>query len=102
MYVYSGDSMSGISRVKDWSLITGRVLQNGKIAGPKPFAPPPPLQDRVKCFAPRPFKELKLLVPSSKWLKLQATVYKTTPKLCMPPFSMAKKMSGAPFHRGKT
>ena len=28
--------------IRDWSLITGRGLQNGKIAGPKLFAPPPP------------------------------------------------------------
>ena len=27
-------------------------LQNGKIAGAKLFAPPPPPQDRVKLFAP--------------------------------------------------
>ena len=40
--------------IRDWSLITGRGgLQNGKIAGPKLFAPPPP-QDRVKLFAPPP------------------------------------------------
>ena len=37
--------------LSDWSLITRRRgLQNGKIAGPKPFAPPP-IQDRVKLFA---------------------------------------------------
>ena len=37
--------------VRDWSLITGRGgLQNGKIAGPKLFAPPP--QDTVKLFVP--------------------------------------------------
>ena len=37
--------------VRDWSLITGRGgLQNGKIAGPKLFTPPP--QDRVKLLAP--------------------------------------------------
>ena len=42
--------------LRDWSLITGRGgLQNGKIAGPKLFAPPP--QERVKLFAPPPFKE---------------------------------------------
>ena len=30
------------SSLRDWSLITGRGgLQNGKIAGPKLFAPPP-------------------------------------------------------------
>ena len=38
-------------KLRDWSLITGRGgLQNGKIAGPKLFAPPP--QDRVKLFVP--------------------------------------------------
>ena len=34
-------------------------LQNGKIAGLKLFAPPPP-QDRVKLFAPPLFKEWEL------------------------------------------
>ena len=59
--------------LRDWSLITGRGgLQNGKIAGPKLFAPPP--QDRVKLFAPPPFKEWKLNAPPHTiWLKLQAT-----------------------------
>ena len=48
--------------LRDWSLITGRGgLQNGKFAGPKLFAPPPP-QDRVKLFTPPPFKEWKLFV----------------------------------------
>ena len=42
-----------VKRLRDWSLITGRGgLQNGKIAGPKLFAPPP--QGRVKLFAPPP------------------------------------------------
>ena len=37
--------------LRDWSLITGRGgPQNGKIAGQKAFAPPPP-QDRVKLSA---------------------------------------------------
>ena len=50
------------NKLRDRSLITGRGgLQNGKIAGPKPFAPPP--QDRVKLFAPPPFKEWKLYAP---------------------------------------
>ena len=40
----------------------GGGLQNGKIAGPKLFTPPP--QDRLKLFVPPPpFKEWKLLVP---------------------------------------
>ena len=35
----------GYQVVRDWSLITGRGgLQNGKIAGLKLFAPPPPLK----------------------------------------------------------
>ena len=43
-------------RIGDQSLITGRgELQNGKITGPKLFAPPTPSpQDRVKVFAPLP------------------------------------------------
>ena len=43
--------LTALLMFRDWSLITGRGgLQNGKIAGPKLFAPPP--QDRVKLFAP--------------------------------------------------
>ena len=47
--------------IRDWSLITGRGgLQNGKIAGPKLFAPPPSRQGKTFC-AP-PFKEWELFV----------------------------------------
>ena len=47
---------------RDWSLITGRGgLQNGKIAGPKLFAPPPPSR-QGKTFRAPPFKEWKLFV----------------------------------------
>ena len=59
--------------LRDWSLITGRGgLQNGKIAGPKLFAPPP---RQGKTFRTPPFKEWKLFVPPPPtiWLKLQAT-----------------------------
>ena len=36
------------SLLRDWSLITGRGgLQNGKIAGPKPFVPPPSRQGKT-------------------------------------------------------
>ena len=49
--------------VRDWSLITGRGgLQNGKIAGPKLLAPPPPSR-QGKTFRVPPFKEWKLFVP---------------------------------------
>ena len=38
-----GDSVGKGRGLRDWSLITGRgVLQIGKIAVPKLFAPPPP------------------------------------------------------------
>ena len=59
--------------VRDWSLITGRGgLQNGKIAGPKLFAPP--LQDRVKLFAPPLLKSGNFSrPPPTMWLKLKAT-----------------------------
>ena len=47
-------------------------LQNGKIAGPKLFAPPP-LKPGYNFSCP-PFKEWKLFVPPPIiWLKLQAT-----------------------------
>ena len=61
------------NRLRDWSLITGRGgLQNGKIAGPKLFAPPPSRQG-ITFHAP-PFKGWKLFVPPPTiWLKLQAT-----------------------------
>ena len=46
-------------------------LQNGKIAGPKLFAPPP--QDRVKLFAPPLLKSGNFMrPPPTIWLKLQA------------------------------
>ena len=65
--------------LRDWSLITGRGgLQNGKIAGPKLFAPPPPFQDGVKLFAPPP-------PPFEEW------------KLFAPPFNMARTSSFPPF-----
>ena len=45
---------TALHSLMDWSLITSRGgVQNGKIAGPKLFAPP--LQDRVKLFSPPPF-----------------------------------------------
>ena len=48
--------------LRDWSLITGRGgLQNGKIAGPKLFAPP--LLKSGNFTRP----------PPTIWLKLQAT-----------------------------
>ena len=47
--------------LRDWSLITGRGgLQNGKIAGPKLFAPPPPPSRQGKTFCTPPFKTWKL------------------------------------------
>ena len=55
--------------VRDWSLITGRGgLQNGKIASPKLFAPPPP-QDRVKLFAPPLLKSGNFSCPSYNMAK---------------------------------
>ena len=63
----------------------GGGLQNGKIAGLKLFAPPS--QDRVKKFAPPLLKGGNFLrpPPPSLWLKLQASVLKTTSKLFVPP-----------------
>ena len=94
----------------DWSSITGRWgLQNGKIAGPKLFAPPPSLpQDRVTLFAPPPPPLLKsqnfLHPPPFNMAQNSSYCVKTSPELFVPPppsFDMAKTLS-TPFHRGKT
>ena len=66
-----------ISCIRDWSLITGRGggLQNGKFAGLKLFAPPPPSR-QGKTFRPLPYNMAK----NSSYC-----VTKTTPKLVVPP-----------------
>ena len=70
--------------VRDWSLITGRGgLQNGKIAGPKLFAPPP--QDRVKLFEPPLLKSWKFSWPPYNMVKTSSYRLKSTPKLFVPP-----------------
>ena len=85
--------------VRDWSLITGRGgLQNGKIAGPKPFAPPPPHQDRVKLFTPPLLKSGNFSCPPYNMAKTSSYRVKTTSKLFLPPFSMAKICSAFPSH----
>ena len=72
------------STLRDWSLITGRGgLQNGKIAGPKRFAPPP--QDRVKLFAPPLLKSGNLTCPPYNMAKTSSYRVKSTPKLFVPP-----------------
>ena len=47
-------------------------LQNGKIAGPNFFAPPP-LKTSVKLFMPPLLKGGNFTRPPTIWLKLQAT-----------------------------
>ena len=72
------------SDIRDWSLITGRGgLQNGKIAGPKLFAPPP--QDRVKLFAPPLLKSGNFSCPPYNMAKTSSYRVKSTPKLFVPP-----------------
>ena len=75
--------------VRDWSLITGRGLQNEKIA--------PPSQDRVKLFAPPPLKSGNCLHPPFNMTKTSSYHVKTTPKLVVSPFSRAKTFSAPPF-----
>ena len=70
--------------IRDWSLITGRGgLQNGKIAGPKLFAPPP--QDRVKLFATPLLKSGNFTRPPYNMAKTSSYRVKSTPKLFVPP-----------------
>ena len=58
-------------------------LQNGKIVGPKLFAPPP--QDRVKLFAPPLLKSGNFSCPLYKMAKTSSYCVNTTPKLFVPP-----------------
>ena len=63
--------------LRDWSLITRRGgLQNGKIAGPKLFAPPP--QDRVKLFAPPLLKSANFTRPPYNMAKTSSFRGKST------------------------
>ena len=89
--------------LRDWSLITGRGgLQNGKIAGPKLFAPPP--QDRVKLFAPPLLKSGNFTRPPPyNMAKTSSYHVKSTPKLFVPPASeWLKLFPPPPFRKGKT
>ena len=76
--------------LRDWSLITGRGgLQNGKIAGPKLFAPP--LQDRVKLFAPPLFKSGNFSCPPYNMAQHFKLPRKSYPKtFCAPPSAWLK------------
>ena len=85
--------------IRDWSLITGRGgLQNGKIAGPKLFAPPP--QDRVKLFAPPLLKSGNFSRPPYNMAKTSSYCVKTTLKLFVPPPSAWLKLFPPPFFVG--
>ena len=83
--------------VRDWALITGRGgggLQNGKKSRVRIFLRLPPPQDRVKLFAAPPLFFLKsgnfLHHPPFNMAKISSYHVKTTPKLVVPPFTMAK------------
>ena len=85
--------------VRDWSLIKGRGgLQNGKIAGPKLFAPPP--QDRVKLFAPPLLKSGNFTRPPYNMAKTSSYRVKPTPKLFVPPPSEWLKLFPPPLFVG--
>ena len=87
--------------LRDWSLITGRgELQNGKIAGPKLFVPPP--QDRVKLFTPPLLKSGNFSCPPYNMAKTSSYLEKLPQNFLCPPFSIAKTFSAPPFRRGKT
>ena len=80
--------------LRDWSLITGRGgLQNGKIAGPKPFAP---LSRQCKTFCAPPFNEWKLFASPFNIAKTSSYHLKTTPKPFAPPHSQDRVKLLAP------
>ena len=82
-----------LSNLRDQSLITGRGVNNGKMAGLKHFVPP---QDRVKPFVPTPpsfFSRVEdFCAPPSIWLKLQATTSKLPQNFSAPLFRSAKTL----------
>ena len=82
-----------LARYRDWSLITGRGLQNGKIVGPKLVVAPTPRPG--KTFRASLFKGWKLFAPPppSVLLKLQAPVLKLPSKL-------PKTFSAPPLQHG--
>ena len=82
---FSGRGSNPSSTIRDWSLIMGRGgLQNGKIAGPKLFAPPP--QDRVKLFTAPLLKSGNFSRPPPyNMAKTSSYCVKTTLKLFVPP-----------------
>ena len=100
--IHESSSLKLLRFFRDWSLITGRGgLQNGKIAGPKLFAPPP--QDMVKLFVPPLLKSGNFRAPPYNMAKTSSYRVKTIPKLFVPPPSAWLKLfPPPPFHRGQT
>ena len=91
---HNGQACSQFNQIttllRDWSLITGRGggYKIGKSQVRNFLRPLPPSRQSKTFCAPPPFKEWKRFAPSpppSVWLKLQATVYKTTPTVFVPP-----------------
>ena len=69
----------------------GACLENGKIAGPKRFAPPPPPPSRQD-------KTFKILKPPSVWLKPQAHMLKLPQNsYCSPPLFFVRVKLALPF-----
>ena len=78
--------------LRDWSLITGREggYKIGKSQVRNFLRPLPPSRQSKTCLPPPLLKSGNVLLPPpppppSVWLKLQATVYKTTPTVFVPP-----------------
>ena len=70
--------------LRDWSLITGRGVQNGKIAGPELFVPPPPSRQGKTFHAPV-LKSGNILGPPFDVAATSTYYVKTTPNLFVSP-----------------
>ena len=85
--------------LRDWSFTGRGGLQNGKIAGPKLFVPPP--QDRVKLLAPPLLKSGNFTRPPYNMAKTSSYHVKCTPKLFVaPPPSELLKLFPPPLFVG--
>ena len=78
----------------------GGGLQNGKIAGPKPFAPPPAPSRQGKTFRPPPpFKRVENICapPPFNTAKISSYRLKLPQNFLCPHFSTAKRNSAPLF-----
>ena len=90
-----------MSPLRDWSLFTGRTAYKMGKSRVRSCLRPVLSRQGKTCHTPC-YIECKLFAPLLNIVKTSSYRVKTTPKLVVPPFSMATTFSAPPFRRGKT